>query len=484
MSVSYKKERLTWSWCVFWTVLFLLTCLHTGLIIFHHVPLDVNEGWNAQLASRAASLASAHELYSSHDGFVFNNYPPLSFLLMGGVVRLGCDAIIAGRILSCLSVIVTACLIAQIIWTLTGKLSAAFALSALFLATVNTAFYGYFGMNDPQWMAQALMLGGLCVLLGRGGSDLVVGRLFLSACLVVLGGFTKHNLVALPLAMELWLLFVSPKKAMIWAVMVSGLLLAGFVAFYEFYGVSFFQNIFLQRRVIRLVRGVHALRELPLMGGMLLVGVWIFCRRWKAISLRDPSVLIMLFLILGCLFGVLEAMGEGVDYNCVFDALVAGTLLCGLGFASLLSEDGQESSLKWVCCILTLPLLVLAPLRSVEFYKEVQTVALKEQEWQAHIAILRTYNASLLCTDMALCYWAHSHEAVDGFNFSQALKKNKDVTYLRDQIDQHRFSIVQLYGTVGHYSSGNIVFDSWLHKAGYRPVSDSGQMILLGYVQD
>ncbi len=482
MSVSSKKEHLTWLWCACWTILFLLTCLRTGLIIFHHVPLDVNEGWNAQLASRAASIAGEHGLYSSHDGFVFNNYPPLSFILMGGLVRLGCDAIIAGRILSCFSVIVTACLIARIIWTLTGKISAAAAVSALFLVTVNTAFYGYFGTNDPQWMAQALMLGGLCVLLGKGGADLATWRLFLSACLIVLGGFTKHNLVALPLAMGLWLFFVSPKKAVIWGAMVSGLLLVGFVAFYEFYGVSFFQNIFLQRRVVRLERGVHALRELPFMGGMLLVGIWIFCRRWKVVSLKDPSVLVMLFLIFGCLFGVLEAMGEGVDYNCVFDALVAGTLLCGLGLASLLSQEGQEAPLKWACWMMTVPLLVLVPLRSVDFYKEVQSVTLKEQEWQTHIVLLRGYNNSLLCTDMALCYWAHSHEAVDGFNFSQALKKNKDVVYLRDQIDQHRFSIVQLYGTVDHYSSGNIVFDSWLQKAGYRPVSDNGRMILLGHI--
>lgn len=481
MSASHQKERLTWSWCIFWATLFLLTCLHTGLIIFHHVPLDVNEGWNAQLASRASTMAGEYGLYSSQDGFVFNNYPPLSFILMGGLVRLGCDAIIAGRILSCLSVLVAACLIVRVIQTLTRKLPAAFAVAALFLVTANTAFYGYFGMNDPQWMAQALMLGGLCVLLGRGGADLTIRRLFLSACLIVLGGFIKHNLVALPLAMAIWLFFVSPKKAVIWGLMVSGLLLVGFAACYDVYGISFFQNIFLHQRVVRLGRSIHALRELPLMGGILLVGIWLFCQRWKAMSLRDPAVLVMLFLILGCLLGVLESMGEGVDYNCVFDAFVAGTLACGLGLASLLSEEGHTASLKRACWVLTVPLLVLVPVRGVDFYKEIQSVTLKEQVWQTYIVALKGHSSSLLCTDMALCYWAHGHETVDRFNLSQALKKNKNIIYLRNQIDQHRFSLVQLYGTFDHYSSGNIIFDSWLQKAGYRPVSDSGQMILLGY---
>ena len=483
MSASYQKERLTWSWCIFWAILFLLTCLHTGLIIFHHVPLDVNEGWNAQLAIRAASLKGEYELYSSQDGFVFNNYPPLSFILMGGLVRLGCDAIIAGRILSCLSVLAVACLVVRIIWVLTGKSSAALAVAALFLVTANTAFYGYFGMNDPQWLAQALMLGGLCVLLGRDGVELNTKRLLLSACLVVLGGFTKHNLVALPLAMALWLFFISPKKAVLWSSMVAVLLLVSFTACYDIYGISFFQNIFLHQRVIRLGRSLQALCELPSMGGMLLVGVWVFCQRWKVRDRRDPAMLVMLFFIVACLFGMLEATGAGVDYNCMFDAFVAVTLLCGLGLANLLAEEGRQGAVRLACLVMTAPLFVLVPVRSVDFYKEVQSVTPKEHEWQTYITALKGHSSSLLCTDMALCYWAHSYDAVDRFNLSQALKKNKNVPYLRRQIDQHRFSIVQLYGTFDHYSSGNITFDSWLEKAGYRPVSDSGQMILLGYVR-
>ncbi|MCX5616491.1 hypothetical protein NQF87_05830 [Bombella sp. TMW 2.2559] len=481
MFVHEKKDQVIWFWCIVWAALFLLTCTRTVLVMFHHVPLDVNEGWNAQLASWTAG--GDHRLYSSDRGFVFNNYPPLSFVLMGGLVQLGCDAIITGRILSCFSVLVSAVLIARIIRIVTGTLPAALATASLFLLTANTAFHGYFGMNDPQWLAQALMLGALCVMISRKTIELTGQRLFCCAFLIVLGGFTKHNLVALPFAMFIWLFCVDLKKAVLWSVILGLLLAAGFVICYEVYGISFFRDVFLHQRVIRLGRVIHSVRQLPFMGGMLLVGVGVFVQRWRSMDRRDPSVLVMLFLVFGCLFGFLESLGEGVDYNCMFDAFVAASILCGIGLACLSGSEGKRKKLVQVCWVMALPVLCLLPLWGMTSYQEVQTVRLKDNEWQIYIQSLRMRNTSLLCTDMALCYWADSRDAIDRFNLSQALKKNEEVVFLREMIIHHRFSVVQLYGTMAHYSSGNIIFDSWLAKAGYRPVMDNGEMILLGYIR-
>src|SRR3954452_21315861 len=59
------------------------------------LPLEIwgNEGWNAYNADAAA----AGHLYPPPDALIGNNYPPLSFLLIGGLARQFGDALYIGR---------------------------------------------------------------------------------------------------------------------------------------------------------------------------------------------------------------------------------------------------------------------------------------------------------------------------------------------------------------------------------------------------
>src|SRR5438045_5669542 len=66
-----------------------------------HYPIDVNEAWNALNAERAMDMDT---LYPSASGSFFNNYPPLSFYVVGLAGRLVGDNIIAGRVISLLSI--------------------------------------------------------------------------------------------------------------------------------------------------------------------------------------------------------------------------------------------------------------------------------------------------------------------------------------------------------------------------------------------
>ena len=69
--------------------------LRDGLMIAAHVPLDPNEGWNAYL-DRAA--ISGGPLYPQ--GLMINNYPPLSFYIVGALSTITGDPIVAGRLVS------------------------------------------------------------------------------------------------------------------------------------------------------------------------------------------------------------------------------------------------------------------------------------------------------------------------------------------------------------------------------------------------
>ena len=71
-----------------------------------HLPLNAyNEGWNAVLDNRAVN-PGAGPLYPPPDSFVFNNYPPLGFYLVGwlGKFVFG-DMIVAGRVAGLLALL-------------------------------------------------------------------------------------------------------------------------------------------------------------------------------------------------------------------------------------------------------------------------------------------------------------------------------------------------------------------------------------------
>src|ERR1700716_1241342 len=70
---------------------------HAAAPVNLRVPFDPDEGWNAYLQSRAVS---GEALYPASDSFLINNYPPLSFYLIGGLGALLGDNIVAGRIVS------------------------------------------------------------------------------------------------------------------------------------------------------------------------------------------------------------------------------------------------------------------------------------------------------------------------------------------------------------------------------------------------
>src|SRR5206468_9532075 len=66
-------------------------------------PMEIwgNEGWNAYHAD--AAMRGAAELYPPSDGLIANNYPPLSYYVMGWLGLLFGDPLYVGRAVSILS---------------------------------------------------------------------------------------------------------------------------------------------------------------------------------------------------------------------------------------------------------------------------------------------------------------------------------------------------------------------------------------------
>ncbi len=165
------------------------------------LPLEIwgNEGWNAYHADAAMRGA---QLYPPPDGLVANNYPPLSYFLIGWLGRLFGDPLYVGRALSLLATLGIGAAAAAVVRQFGGTRAACLIAGFWFVATMARFFEYYVGMNEPQLLGLAVMSAGLVWFLKRHGEGRAVEPAVL---LMVLAGFIKHNFITVPLVALIWL---------------------------------------------------------------------------------------------------------------------------------------------------------------------------------------------------------------------------------------------------------------------------------------
>jgi len=220
----------------------LISCVALALVVAvlsvqplrrinERVSIDYNEGWNALHTER---LWTGQPLYRFDSEFMFNNYPPLSFVVVGAVGQVTGDNVIAGRWISLCALLVTAILIGAITIRATRNGPAGALAAILFLCTLFFYGSGYVAMNDPQMLAHALATGGLAALLWN---DKPTARSVIAASLLmVAAGFIKHNLLALPAAVTLWLLLFNRRLLVPWIATSAVAVIVGMFVCYATFG--------------------------------------------------------------------------------------------------------------------------------------------------------------------------------------------------------------------------------------------------------
>jgi hypothetical protein len=284
------------------------------------LEIDLKEPWNAYHADAAFSWA----LYPDPAGLVANNYPPLWFYLTGAVGWLTGDVVGVGRLLSLAALMALAILAARLVLLLGGcRLGAALA-SIWLIATMVRYADWYVAMNDPNLTALAIMGGALLWLLGRDpqrGSDAPV-------LVMVLGGFFKHSLIAIPLTAFVVLARrdrAAACRAAVVGIIASACLIALFTAIY---GRFFLDQLFFYSREISLGRSVRSLDRIGgLVPALAVWAIWSWDERH-----REPTI------IGACLIGfslfsyLLQKSGGAVDINAQFELIFAVAIGLGLVF--------------------------------------------------------------------------------------------------------------------------------------------------------
>ncbi len=401
-----------------------------------NVPFDPNEGWNAYHAAAAMIGGSP---YPAPQSFMTNNYPPLSFYIVGALGRALGDMIIAGRLISLVAFLAVMGAIAASLRLMACSAREA-GFGALAFAACLFVNSNYVGMDDPQLLGHAVAMAGLLFALRRPRDFL---SLACAALLFTLAIFIKHNLVVLPLAVAVWLALYDRRAASQFAAAGAAFGIVGLLLFRLVYGFD-------------LLGVLHSARVFAFHDLMTNLSTWLI---WGAPPLAVAAllfanrrndefvVLSALYVLIGFVVGASYFGGAGVDVNAMFDADIALALVAGLALSRLSGRHIAAES-----AIIAAYLLPLAIGLGINFNSDWATgdywfhpmrdeTTLAKQD----IAFLRAHNGPALCETLAYCYWAGKAAEVDVFNTGQQLAthtRNDDA--LIQMLSARRYAAVQL----------------------------------------
>ena len=437
-------------------------------VLFLRVPLDPNEGWNAYHAAAAMGSAS---LYPAPNALFVNNYPPLSFYLVGALGSLIGDNIVAGRIVSLAAFVCAFVLIISIARRMRLGLAPSL-IGGLFFVSVLLLFSDYVGMDDPQLLGHALQLAALFVLLRepRGRESIL-----LCAVLFVVSLFVKHNLVVLPLAALIWLAAKDRANALKPAVACFILGAVGLVWFRVAVGSSLFDQLASPREWSLANAGIGLKTALawaapPLVG----IGYSLYAGR----SERYLGFC-AIYAGLAVLIGTLSAGGAGVDANAYFDLVIALALSVGLMLERLElsgSPVSPAAALIFIPIALSLYAALDADWYTYDFW--LHPWADEARTAEADIAFLRGEKGDALCETLSLCYWAGKPQAVDVFNLGQAYATgSRSDLALVERVAHRDFAVIE-YESLGPFQLTPGVLATTKQFYELKRVSDDGVFFL------
>ena len=386
---------------------------------FLNVEIENNEGWNAYFADAAMGKMP---LYPSVDQLITNNYPPLSFYIVGLVGRFIGDPVLAGRLLSLVAVVAIATAIALSVRRLGGSGVAAGISGAFFVATMSRFFMPYIGMNEPQLLSQAIMTFGFLWFLIAISND----RGYIGPVLVMaLAGFVKHNIIAMPLTAFLWLALHRRREAVKCFCVAGIAIMTGIAICYALFGRNFFLNMLSPRHY-------SFKRSLTVFGELEWVSVGLLASLYNAWARRsDASVQLCSWLIAIALGSyLLQKSGAGVDINAQFDLVIAVAMGLGLAFTQVslwpiarrLGSEEAQAILLLAICVRLLASKQFQPVRLIFDSSFRNEIAMRQQAMSDSIERVRRIPGDVTCgRDMLVSYRAGKPFVLDAFNAHQRI---------------------------------------------------------------
>jgi hypothetical protein len=414
--------------------------------LFEH---NYNEGWNVYNAQRIID----HELVYDDNYWRVNNYPVGSFLIVAGINLLTHDLLLSGRIVALVSLVTVAALAAVVTRSFGGDRIDAIFGGACALGFCYLVAPAWIMVDDPQTLGEAVMLGGFATYISRSPDRL---SLSLAALLVVLGGFIKHNLMAIPLAITLDLAIRSPRRLPFWLTCCAGFV-AGFLGFTQIVAGGAFIDHLLSPRIFTWYGArYHLMKYLRL-----------FKFALAAIVLFSPTVftgrriVLAIWGIISIVVATIFSGFEGTSYNMFQDAAVFLGIAAGVMFCELRQRMSAGGAIRgrfaWIVLGL-LPFLLAQPIfaRSMNAFLQIcHSDALLEFNRKAEEAFLAEAkyisesHGLAICESLLLCYVSGQPFILDSFNSRQYILAGRlDQGELIRRIAAHEFAVIQVRGEI------------------------------------
>jgi len=406
---------------------------------------NYNEGWNVYNLQRLLS----HEVVYDGNYWRINNYPIGSFLIIGGFNFLVHDPLFCGRIVALVALAAIVFLAATAVRSLGGdRIGAAFG-AACTLGFCYLVAPAWIIVDDPQTLGEAVMLGSLVSYLSRSRDR---PGLAFTALLAVLGGFIKHNLVAIPLAITLDLAIRMPRRLPFWLLCCVGFS-AGWLVLTQLIAGGTFVDHLLSPRIFTWY-GAHyhlmkylRLFKFPLLAmAPVLLAIFSGGRRilaeWGIIAIASATIF---------------SGFEGTSYNMFQDAAVFLGVAAGVTFCVLRKRIFGQSACRWrvarfaygvLLVLLAQPLLARTPGAFSQIYKSSALLELNrstEATFLAEAKYIATRSGPAICESLLLCYTAGEPFILDPFNSRQYILAGKlDEGELIRRVAAHEFAVIQL----------------------------------------
>jgi hypothetical protein len=439
------RDYVLWFSLVFaaiFLISFILYPLTASLFDFER---SHNEGWNAFHQTDAIH----HQLYHNKSQYVFANYTPLSFLIVGALSKFG-DPIMIGRIISIASFAAITLLVGLVSRRLGSSRAEALFGTVVCIGLLGAHHRTYIGINDPQMFGSTVALAGLHIYVSSKRISPIRNTFTLSVLLIA--GLIKQTLFAIPIAIVVDLILRDRREGA--KFLVHGLLM-GIVAvliLYLSYGSAFFEQI-LSPREYSFHEAATETLSYPVVASAALPLTIAFL----AIYARYGANRFVLTLLLATLSaGTVLSGGAGTITNMFIDFNIALSIASAAVLRCLREDLHADRRLIAVAALLSIYGPAIQIPYGIEQLRDGLSGSLSASQTQFHqdVKFMANYPGEAFCDSPMLCFRAGRDVFLDPFNASQAIRLGKaDPSLLLEKVGCGEFAVIQLATVRGGFHS-------------------------------